>query len=430
MEGIIKEEEKNNQQPQEKIEEKGDQNDENNEIKKDEKQEGEKKEEEKKEEGEKEEKHEEKKIEEKHDEEKKEEKQEKEKVNQEKNGLENNSKKDKKKEEIFIYFIGNHDENIPSVFELDKSEFASKLEVLSEDIFPVNNMNYKYSIYRFKISNFKPEDKKNTKIKLKYKINNKSYESKIDIKDFDFDNDIFLYDINFKSDPPHYYKFGDQDTFKIYIKYLRDKKLNQKSEENTNLILSTLKFIICQKKYEFSFYFNIFMKCFANPVSVKLIIEFDFNKITGPGTIKKEKVEKFNILNTYIKKINEKLSLIEDENDKMKFKPNFYTILLYFNYFFKKEEFMLIVNDEQKRDDIYPILLKYNIFKNIELSKEQIGKLINLSSNFNELLIALSFNKDIMIFLQLIEENFDKISDLFKKESSETKKKTKKRNTN
>ena len=202
--------------------------------------------------------------------------------------------------------------------------------------------------------------------------------------------------------------------------------MNQKAEENINLILSTIKFIICQKKYEFSFYFKIFKECFATPVSVKLIIAFDFNKIIGPGTIPEEKAEKINILNMYFKKINEKISLIEDENDKMKFKVNFYTMLLYFNYFFKKKEFISLLNDEQKRDDIYPILLKHNIFKNIELSKEQIGKLINLSSNFNELLIALSFNKDIMIFLQLIQENFDKISNLFKKESSETKKKPKK----
>ena len=453
MEGNTKEEEKNNQQPQENIEGIDAQNEENKEIKKDEKQEKEKneekeKKEEKNEEGKKEEekkdekqekekkeeKNEEEKKEENQEKEKKEEKLEKEKLNQEKNEKEKNEEIEKQKknelekkikEKIFIYFIGNHDENIPSEFELDKSEITSDLETLSEGNFSENNNNHKYSIYRFKISNFKPEDKKNAKIKLKYKINNKSYESKIEIKDFnfDFDFDIFLYDIKFKSDPPHYYKFSDHDTFKIYIKYLRENKLKQNSEENINLILSTIKFIICQKKYEFSFYFDIFKECFIIPISTKLIIEFDLNKIIGPGEIAKETIERNNVLYTYFKKTDEKISLIKDENDTMKFKDNIYTILLYFNYFFKKEAFMSLLNEDPKRDDIYPILLKHNIFKNIELSKELIGKLINLSSNFNELIIALSFNKDILIFLQIIQENFDKISDLYKKESSDSKKK-------
>ena len=429
MEGIIKEEEKSNQQPQENLEEKNAQNDE---IKKAEKQEEEKKEEkhveekseehkkeEKKEEQKNEEEKTEEKKEEKHENEKKDEKQEKEKENQEKNKKEKDSKKS-------IYFIGNHDENIPSDFELVKSELASELEKLSEGIFPVNNINYKYSIYRFKILNFKPENKKHSKIKLKYKINNKSYESKIDIKDFNLDFDIFLYDIKFKPDPPNYYKFSDNDAFRIYIKYLREKKLLQKDKENINLILSTINFIISKKKYEFSFYIEIFMECFHTPVSVKLITEFDPNKIIGPGEIKKEAIEKRNnILNAFFKKLEERISKIEDENDKMRYKDNFHTILLFFYYFFKKEEFLSLLNDKQKRDDIYSILLKNNI-KNIELSKEQIGKLVDLSSNFNELLISLSFNKDAMIFLQIIQENFDKISDLIKKESSETKKSKKK----
>ena len=44
------------------------------------------------------------------------------------------------------------------------------------------------------------------------------------------------------------------------------------------------------------------------------------------------------------------MTLIEDENDKMKFKVNFYTIFLCFNYFFKKEAFMSLLNEEQKRE--------------------------------------------------------------------------------
>ena len=105
-------------------------------------------------------------------------------------------KKENIKEKIFIYFIENHVENIPSDIELDKNKFATDLELLSEGSSSVNNINYKYCIYRFKIINFKSEEKVNVKIKLKNKINNKVYESKIIIKDFDID--IFIYDFKFK----------------------------------------------------------------------------------------------------------------------------------------------------------------------------------------------------------------------------------------
>jgi len=371
MEEIIKEEEENNQQPQEKNEDDEEKpeekkQEENQEIKQEKEKKEKKHEEEKKEENHEEiKKQEEDKKGEKHEEEKNNQRQ---KVNPGKNKKEEDSKNKKKekelkqvkknklekkiKEEIFIYFIANHEENSSFNVELDKSEFASDLKLLSEDNIQYNNNNYKYSIYRFKISNFKPEDKKNVKVKLKYKINNKNYDAKISIKDFnfDFDFDIFLYDIKLNSNPPQYAQFKEQDIFKIYIKYLRGNNLLQRSEENISLILSTLKFIICQKKYEFSFYLEIFMECFATKLSSKLIIEFDPNKIISPVTIEEKGIEqKDNILKVYIKKFEEKISLIEDKNDKMKYKINFYNIILNFYYFFEKEIFISLLNDEKKQ---------------------------------------------------------------------------------
>ena len=79
------------------------------------------------------------------------------------------------------------------------------------------------------------------------------------------------------------------------------------------------------------------------------------------------------------------------------------------------------------KDDIYSgLLTNIILFKDIKLTKEQFGNLINAASNFNELLNAFSFNKDILIFLQQIQNNFDKIVEIYKKESSEIKKKSKK----
>jgi len=336
------------------------------------------------------------------------------------------------KEKIFIYFIENHVENIPSDIKLDKNKYANDLEILSEGIFPVNNINYKYSIYRFKIINFKTEDKINVKIKLKNKLNKKVYESKIVIKDLDID--IFIYDFKFKPNkkfmggedaPPQYHIFKEQEIFDIYVKYLRSKNLNQESEENINLILSTHKYILCQK-YEFSFYLSVLLECFSSSVYQKHINEFDSDKLIGPGIIEKEKIEEIdNILQELIDKRNK--DNFEDENDRIKFKVNLYTIILYYNYLFNKEKFTSLLNNEQMKDDIYSgLLTNIILFKDIKLTKEQFGNLINAASNFNELLNAFSFNKDILIFLQQIQNNFDKIVEIYKKESSEIKKKSKK----
>ena len=322
----------------------------------------------------------------------------------------NNSEK-KIREYIFIYFIENHDESVPSNIELDKNEFASDLEMLSEYSFLDNNIKYKYSIYRFKISNFKKQNKINVKIKLKNNLN-KTYESKIVIKDFDIDN--FLYDFKFSF--PHYYTFKKEEIFNIYVNYLKKKFFtNQKTEENDNLILSTQKFILSQQKYEFSFYLAIFMECFFSTVSRKLIIEFDSKRIIGPGKFNQAKIVSINnILRIFLYKIEEKKLFFEKENEQIKFKVNLFAISLYFTFFFNKEAFDLLLNYEQMRNDIYSGLLKnYTLFESIELTKEQIGILIKLSSNLDELLSAFSFNKDALILIQLIKENFNKIIEIY-----------------
>ena len=169
------------------------------------------------------------------------------------------------------------------------------------------------------------------------------------------------------------------------------------------------------------------MECFSSSIYQKHIIEFDPNKVIGPGIITNEKIDQINNIFQELKDKKNKEEHFEEENDRIKFKINFYTIFLYFNHLFNKEKFVSLLNDEQMKDDIYSGLLANNIlFKDIELTKEQIGNLIKSASNFNELLNAFSYNKDILIFLQQIQNNFDKIVEIYKKESSETKKKSKK----
>ena len=169
---------------------------------------------------------------------------------------------------------------------------------------------------------------------------------------------------------------------------------------HNNLILSTHKFILCQK-YEFSFYLSLLMECFSSSIYQKHIIEFDPNKVIGPGIITNEKIDQINNIFQELKDKKNKEEHFEEENDRIKFKINFYTIFLYFNHLFNKEKFVSLLNDEQMKDDLYSGLLANNIlFKDIELTKEQIGNLIKSASNFNELLNAFSYNKDILIFLQ------------------------------
>ena len=244
--------------------------------------------------------------------------------------------KKERKEVVYVYFIENHLESKDVEIQLAESAFTSDLEIKFQDKFSSGENTFNYSIYRFKISNLKSENKIVAIIKLKDKEKNKNFESKIDIDDFT--KDIFLYDIEFKSNKimkskaSFYFNFSHQEQFEFYIHLLRKiLNLNQRTNENEDLILSTHKMLDKYgKKYPFSFYLIIFLECFSCAVTYNHLMEFKYNKIDKPENLNPIKVKQINnilkLLGNHPEKV---LDYIKEEENKKKCRIKLYSIILY-----------------------------------------------------------------------------------------------------
>ena len=80
--------------------------------------------------------------------------------------------------------------------------------------------------------------------------------------------------------------------------------------------------------------------------------------------------------------------------------------LFYFNHQYQKEKLINVLNNKSFNIYIYQILIeKGNIFENLSLPKICINKLITFTKNFEELLIIISYEKDILETLEIINEN-------------------------
>ena len=341
--------------------------------------------------------------------------------------------KKERKEVVYVFFIENHLESKDVEIQLAESAFTSDLEIKFQDKFSSGENTFNYSIYRFKISNLKSENKIVAIIKLKDKEKNKNFESKIDIDDFT--KDIFLYDIEFKSNnimkskASFYFNFSHQQQFEFYIHLLRKiLNLNQRTNENEDLILSTHKMLEKYgKKYPFSFYLIIFLECFSCAVTYNHLMEFKYNKIDKPENLNPIKVKQINNILKLLGSQPEKvLDYIKEEENKKKCRIKLYSIILYFNYFFNQSELTSLLNNKEIKDDIYPGLCKNKeLFQDLKLTKEQFENFINSLTDFNQVSIALSYTNNIFELLQIIENNFKKIVELYKKEEPKNKGKNK-----
>jgi len=352
----------------------------------------------------------------------------------EKNKSQKQIKEKKERKEIMhAYFIENHLENHEVEIQLDNSKFASDLEIKFQDKYSFGENNYYYTIYCFKISNIKKEKNIVAIIKLKDKEKNKNFETKIVIDDFT--KDAFLYDFEFKSYQnkkdkiPLYFSFSLQEQFEFYIHLLRKiLKLNQRTNENEDLILSTHKMLNkLDKKYPFSFYLIIFLECFSCAVTYNHLMEFNYNKIDNPESLSPIKIKQIkNILNVLKKEPQKVLDFIKEEENKKKCRIKLFSIILYYNYLFDKDELTNLLKDKDLKEDIYTgLYTNKELFQDLKLTLEQFENFINVLTDFSQVYISLSYTKDIYELLQIIKNNFKKIVELYKKEGSKGKGKNK-----
>ena len=364
----------------------------------------------------------------------------------------------------YVYFVENHIKSTHIFIELSRNQIvADNLECVKTDIKEINSKDiYIYSIYRFRfyssrIKEIDSEIKKNLYILKGNMPNNwdiqfnhieaKNYDIAIELMDEkgdkfekiinikDFENDIFLFDFKFDkiSDlsknkyPPKSYSFSLEEEFLIYIDFLRNgnMKLKQKSRQNYGLILSVQQILEeSEKKLNFSFYLIILLECYATPLVQRLLFLFNPSKLDSLGVISQGKLKQItNVLNV-IEKNPDKIFVHSEENIKRQLGIRLFAVIIYFNLNFNKNRIPGLFRDEMNKIFIYRALLEYcELFDCLKLDSEQIQLLIDFAEDFNELNIALRYNKNIQELLDIILLNFVKIFQLYLIQNEEYKKK-------
>ena len=335
------------------------------------------------------------------------------------------------KDYINVYFIENHIQTSPANIGFSKNiSEVRELEKVEQKLYEYNQ-NFLYTIYRFKINiskietNKKGKKKLEVKIKLEEDIKDNQFEGKIIIDKYD--KDIFIYNFKFEKntiwteviDPPPSLHFSNIQQFEIYVDYIRKKlNLKQTANESIDLIYSTQDLLIGgNKKYSFSFFLLIFLECFNTKCVQRLLYCFKPDKIEEIGIIPEKHLKKMkNILNTF-EKFPEKVLNNVNENQKDDYGMRLFTVLLFFNYNFNKERIQEFLNNKNEniRNYIYNGLLNpkfLEFFNNLKLPKESINNIINWAKDFEQCNTSLKFANNLLDLLQIISENFKKISDL------------------
>ena len=194
----------------------------------------------------------------------------------------------------------------------------------------------------------------------------------------------------------------------------------QNTSENEDFILSTQSLLTGpDKKYNFLFFLSIFLECFSTKYINRHLLLFKPEKIIGLGEVANNKMTPMkNILNILSKK-PERIH-IENEKDKKKTIDTFYSIALYFNIHFQKEKVKEMIENEEIFEHISEKLIKFsNFYEGLILPKKNIIKLIQKINDYNQVLKVLHFlGKDVIPFLEVINDERDFIIDLLQKEKT------------
>ena len=247
-----------------------------------------------------------------------------------------------------------------------------------------------------------------------------------------FENE-FLFDFKFEeksfkifkknSQPPESLNLTHVEQFKIYSKYIKNFLCLER--ENDSLI-SKIQTFFDQKdeKYNFCSYLYVFLECETEELIKKHLLLFKSGKLNGIGDLEEEDLLNVSIKLSNLESCPEQIFLNEegDEKERQKkidnYKIKLYSLIFYFNYCFFKERLPILLDNKNINKYIYQGLYSYkNLYISIELSKDNIQELINIYLTFEELSWALTFSKDFLIILQLINDNLKKFCNAFIKET-------------
>ena len=380
--------------------------------------------------------------------EKKEEKIEKDKKGKHKKEGKDEDKKKKKEEkkneikEIFLYFIEAHSDNYTLKIELsdDKhdNKYAKELTKIKEIFLDTKEIN---TINKLKIS--PPPGTKSLKLRFKLIDTEKNINFKAEIELKEFSHDVFFYDFDYTPEKAHKNEIKEPNPvlthpqqFKIYLNYIQENdEMEKKSPEITNLVLSTESLLIIKKKkkdkdkgkekvnefYDLCLYLLVFTASYENPVIINLLNKFDLKYINYDNfknTLEGEDVENISIIIDKMEDDPESiLKNVENEEDKKKCKAHLLFIIYCHRLFYEINKIQSSINNilknEDVENDIYKGIIKYTeLFGEIHLEKEQISKMVSLSSSFSRIKRSLGFADNTYDYFKIIFENFEHIVEI------------------
>ena len=292
------------------------------------------------------------------------------------------------------------------------------LEKIHDISLDVENGFLSLEVYRFKIIEEELNlniEHKDYHIPVNVESENEKYQYVIKLKNLKKD----FYEYNFEIKKLNILLFDYRKQFEIYVDILRNKYLKeQNSPENEDLILSAQSLLTGKdKKYNFLFYLSILLQCFSTKYINRHLLIFKPEKIIKFGDVEKKKLKQIkNELNMLV--ANPERIYIEKEKDKQKTIESFYSVVLYFNLHFQKEKVKEMFEKEQYSEYLYEKFIKFgNFFEGLILPRKDVINLIKMSDNYNQVLNLLFYlGKDVIQFLEVINEEKEYIETLYQKE--------------
>ena len=305
---------------------------------------------------------------------------------------------------IFFYFIESHESSKDIKISLSSNNpQANSLERVEESIKKRDESTYTTSIYRIISSNKKDES-------LKIISDDNSQErNEVELSELDPSKNAFLFDINSNLNL-YESKLSLNEEFEIFSKYIIE-NYNKDSSEFKDLIMSTIHHLINNEKdkIQFTFYISLLIESYNSKNFINVLEIFSSDKIKdneNEEISQKDQNEFKKMMDFY--QNNPKIEGIEDEKKNEELLINLFTIIYFFCFKCYKEGVKNMQKNKVIKVLIYKGLAKHKpIIANSKLPKNIIEKLIKYTNSQEDMVNALSYNRDFLVLLQIINEKIE-----------------------
>ena len=241
------------------------------------------------------------------------------------------------------------------------------------------------------------------------------------------DRSNFIYDLKFEENdknisPPISLKFSKLEQLKLYSELLKELKIKQGEPLSQALLNDSQLFLKGNNsRYHFDFYLELFKQCYSKKEIKNILMMFKLNRVILPNEMKVKDYS--SILKMIAKKPNIIIKYCSKYDNEEKYYKIFYTLLLYFNSNYDKEELSKLLSKKELWKYYVKILpMNHNYFSNIILSEELINEILKQEDlNYEIIKGTFSYLDSFEKILIIINKNIGIIYECLKKEGKKLK---------